>query len=145
MGEILLSSVPPSNLHLGTLEGLFELSRHPARAPDLPRVLLPELKDTVICAALGVEVPGHRLKQLTLMLRLLKACFFTHRSLMMKSQQNRIELVTRPVFYQRLTDSVFERIQECDNSKAVDILDRILKRDLYKMVAEIKLSPGSRL
>ena len=95
MGEILLSSVPPSNLHLGTLEGLFELSRHPARAPDLPRVLLPELKDTVICAALGVEVPGHRLKQLTLMLRLLKACFFTHRSLMMKSQQNRIELVTR--------------------------------------------------
>ena len=46
------------------------------------------------------------------------------------------------VAYQRLTDSVFERIQESDNQKAVDLLDRILKRDLYKMVAEIKLSPG---
>ena len=63
-------------------------------------MLLPELKrhkDTVICAALGVEVPGHSLKQLTQtwIVRLLKACFFTHRSLMMKSQQNRIESVTR--------------------------------------------------
>jgi len=49
------------------------------------------------------------------------------------------------VAYQRLTDSVFERIQECDNRKAVDLLDRILKRDLYKMVAEIKLSPDDQV
>merc|ERR1711914_56626 len=33
------------------------------------------------------------------------------------------------------------RMSECQNERAVDLLDRILKRDLYKMVAEIKLSP----
>ena len=51
-----------------TLEGLFELTRHPSRAFESPRALLPELltyKDTVRCAALGAEVPGHRKKQLT--------------------------------------------------------------------------------
>ena len=32
----------------------------------------------------------------TLIVRLLKTHFFTHRSLILKSQQNRIELVTRP-------------------------------------------------
>ena len=51
-----------------TLEGLFELTRRPSRALDSPRALLPELqryKDTVRCAALGMDVPGHRQKQLT--------------------------------------------------------------------------------
>ena len=44
-----------------TLEGLFELTRRPSRALNLPRALLPELqryKDTVSCVALGPEVPG---------------------------------------------------------------------------------------
>ena len=44
--------------------------------------LLPELqryKDTIRCAALGAEVPGHRQQQLTqtLIVRLLKTLFFT--------------------------------------------------------------------
>ena len=65
-----------------------------------PRALLPELqrhKDTVRCAALGAEVPGHCQEKLTqtLIMRLLKP-HFLHRSLILKSQQNRIELVTRP-------------------------------------------------
>ena len=65
-----------------TLEGLFELTRRPSRALDLPRASLPELqryKDTVRCAALGAEVPGHRQQQLTqtLILRLLKTHLFT--------------------------------------------------------------------
>ena len=65
-----------------TLEGLFELTRRPSRALDSPRALLPELqryKDTVRCAALGVEVPGHRQQQLTktLIVRLLQMHFFT--------------------------------------------------------------------
>ena len=46
------------------------------------RALLPELqryKDTVRCAALGAEVPGHRQQQLTqtLIVRLLKTHLFT--------------------------------------------------------------------
>ena len=65
-----------------TLEGLFELTRRPSRALDLPCALLPELqrnKDTVRCAALGAEVPGHRQKQLmhTLIVRLLNMHFLT--------------------------------------------------------------------
>ena len=65
-----------------TLEGLFELTRRPSRALDSPRALLPELqryKDTVRCAALGAEVPGHRQQQLTetLIVRLLKTHFLT--------------------------------------------------------------------
>ena len=51
-----------------TLEGLFELTRRPSWALVSPRALLPELqryKDTVMCAALGAEVPGHRQQQLT--------------------------------------------------------------------------------
>ena len=71
----------PSSLSR-TLEGLFELTRRPSRALDSPRALLPELqryKDTVRCAALGAEVPGHRQQQLTqtLIVRLLKTHFFT--------------------------------------------------------------------
>ena len=69
-------------------------------ALDLPCVLLTELqrnKDTVRCGAPGAEVPGRRQQQLTqtLIVRLLETHFF-HRSLIVKSQQNRIELVTRP-------------------------------------------------
>ena len=86
-----------------TLEGLFELTRRPSQALDLPRALLPELqryKDTVRCGALGAEVPGHRQQQLTQTLLktidLLKT-HFLHRSLILKSQQNRMELVTRPL------------------------------------------------
>ena len=47
--------------------------------------------------ASGAEVPGHRQKQLmqTLIVRLLKTHFFTP-VLKMKSQYDRIELVTRP-------------------------------------------------
>ena len=77
------SSQQLPRLRLGTLEGLSELTWHPrARALDSPCVLLPELqrcKDTVRCAALGVEVPGHRQQQLrqTLIVRLLKTHFFT--------------------------------------------------------------------
>merc|ERR1711923_60177 len=68
-----------------TLEGLFELTRRPSRALNSPRALLPELqrhKDTVRCAALGTEVPGHRQQQL-------------RQTLIVKSQRNRFELVTR--------------------------------------------------
>ena len=69
--------------------------------------MLPKLqrhKDSVRCAALGAEVPGHRQEQLTqtLIVRLLKTYTFLHQSLIVKSQQNRIELVTRPVKQQQL-------------------------------------------
>ena len=46
-----------------TLEGLFELKQCPSRALDWPHALLPDLlryNDTVRCAMLGAEVPGHR-------------------------------------------------------------------------------------
>ena len=60
-----------------TLEGLFELTRRPSRALDLPHALLPELqrfKDTIRCTTLGTEVPEYRQLQLmqTLIVRLLK-------------------------------------------------------------------------
>ena len=47
----------------------------------MPRALLPQLqryKDTIKCAALGAEVPGHRQQQLThtLIVRLLKTHLF---------------------------------------------------------------------
>ena len=45
-------------------QGIFELTRHPSRSLDSPRALLPD-KDTVRCAALGAEVPGHSQQQLT--------------------------------------------------------------------------------
>ena len=76
----LLSTIPLS-LPL-TFEGLFELTRRPSKALDLPRALLLELKIymvTVRCAVLGAEVPGHCQKQLaqTLIVRLLIKHFFT--------------------------------------------------------------------
>ena len=59
------------------LEGTFKLTLCPSRAFDLPCALLPELhrnKDTVDCAPLGAQVPGHRQKQLmqTLIVSLFK-------------------------------------------------------------------------
>ena len=82
-----------------TLEGLFELPHCPWTL-DSPHALLPELrryKETVRCAGLGTEVPGDRQKQLTqtLIVRLLKT-HFSHRSSVLKSQQNIVEFVTRP-------------------------------------------------
>ena len=57
---------------------------------------LQRYKDTARCGELGAEVPGQRQQQLTqtLIVRLLKP-HFLHRSLIVKSQQNRMELVTR--------------------------------------------------
>ena len=57
----------PSTLPL-TLERILELTLRPLRACDSPHVLLSELqrnKDAVRCGKLGMEVPGHRTKQLT--------------------------------------------------------------------------------
>ena len=73
-------------------------------ALDSPRVLLPELqrcKDTVRCAALGAEVPGHHQQQRTqtLIVRLLKTHFF-QRSLTEKSHHNTI--ATRPACIQKI-------------------------------------------
>ena len=74
-----LPAIPSSQSQ--TLEGLFGLTQRPSRALDSPHALLPELqryKDTFRCAALSVEVPGHRPKQAsqTLIVRLLKTHFF---------------------------------------------------------------------
>ena len=57
----------PSSLSR-TLGDIFELTRRPSRALDWPCTLLPELQrimDTVMYAALGMEVPGHRQDRLT--------------------------------------------------------------------------------
>ena len=62
-----------------TFEGLFKQTQCPPRVLNSPRVLPPELQrdeDTISCAALGAEVPGHQLTQ-TLIVRLLKTHFFT--------------------------------------------------------------------
>ena len=74
-------------------------------------MLLPELqrnKYTARCVALCAEVPGHCQQHLTQtsLVRLLKTHFFTHRSLIVKSQQNRIQLVTRPDLAQSQPDVV---------------------------------------
>ena len=89
----------PSSGKLYFLPFLQATPSSPSRTLDSPHALLPELqryKDTTRCAALGVEVPGHRQQQLTqtLIVRLLKTHFFTL-ILEKKSQQNRTELVTR--------------------------------------------------
>ena len=78
-----LPFLPATPLSLSqTLEGFFELTRRPSRALDSPCALLLEIqrrKDTVRCAALGAEVPGHRQDQpmQTLIVRLLKTHLFT--------------------------------------------------------------------
>ena len=58
--EILFSYVPPRNFLISvlTLEGIFELTRHPSRALDSPFVLLPALqrkKDIFRCVAKKVR------------------------------------------------------------------------------------------
>ena len=63
-------------------------------------MLLPELqiyKDTVKCGELGANIPGQHQEKLmqTLIVRLLKTHFFAP-IFDVKSQQNIIELVTRP-------------------------------------------------
>ena len=70
--------------------------------PSFPtRALLPELqryKDTFRFTALGVQIPGHRQWQLDTQ-PWLCICWnrtFAYRSLILESQQKRIELVTRP-------------------------------------------------
>ena len=75
---LLRSSQQLPRFRLGPLKGFLS----PSRALDSPHTLLPELqtyKDTVRCAALGAEVPGHHQQQLTqtLIVRLLKTHFFT--------------------------------------------------------------------
>ena len=62
------SSQQLPRLRLWTLEGLFGMTCRPLRALNSPCELFPELqryKDTVRCAALGHEVPGHGQEQLT--------------------------------------------------------------------------------
>ena len=90
------SSQQLPRLCLGPSKGFFELTRRPSRALNLPRALLPELqrkKDTVRGVVLGVEVPGRRQKQPT---QTFVETNFLHQPLIVKSQQNRIEIVTRP-------------------------------------------------
>ena len=77
---IFRSSQQLPRLRLGPLKGFFELTRRSSRALDSPPALLLELqryKDTVRCAVVGAEVPGHQQKHLTqtLILRLLKIHF----------------------------------------------------------------------
>ena len=74
--------LPATSLSLSrSLEGSFELTRHPSRAFNLPRALLRELqriKETNRDAVLSAGVPGHRQEQTkTLIVRLLthaKSC-----------------------------------------------------------------------
>ena len=72
----------------------------------------------------SAEVPGHRQQQLTqtLIVRLLKTHFSTHGSLTVKSQQDIIELVTRPGPHQSghqgplvhtVGQLLLERLQDC--------------------------------
>ena len=96
-----LQFLPATPLSLsGTLAGLFELKRCPSRALDLPRVLLPELlrnKDTVRCAAVGAEAQdtvGNIWREPWMCV--CQKCTCSHQSLIVKSQQIRIELVTSP-------------------------------------------------
>ena len=72
----------------------------PSQTLDSPFALPPELqiyKDTIRCGELGAKVPVHGQKQLTktLIVHLLKNAFFSQKSLIVKSEQNSIALVTR--------------------------------------------------
>ena len=76
-----------------TLKGLYELTLRPLRAISPPCTLRPQLqknKDTIGCAWSGSKVPGHCQKQLTQTLIVENA--FLHPSLVVKNQQNGIEL-----------------------------------------------------
>ena len=67
------------------LEGLFELTQHPSRAPNLASFVP---SGTSGIQGLGADVSGHSHKQPT---QTLIVCFCV------KSQENETELVTRPV------------------------------------------------
>ena len=73
------------------------------KAHDSPCALLPELqrnKDDLKCAVLGAWVQGQRQKtaDANLDCAFVENALLLHRSLTVKSQQNIIELVTRPGF-----------------------------------------------
>ena len=88
----------PSSLSSRTLEGLFELTRRPSNALDWLCALLLELqrnKDIVRCATLRRESPSTPPTTADANLDFYERTFL-HQSLFVKSQQNRIELVTRP-------------------------------------------------
>ena len=91
------SSKQLPRLRLGPLKGFFELTRRPSRALNSPCALLLELqryKDTDV--PLYARRSQDNVKNRTpKTLRLMKRTFL-HRSLIVKSKQNRIELVTRP-------------------------------------------------
>ena len=70
VGETLFSSVPPINslVSVSDPRRAFWADTAPPRALYWPHEWLPELqsyKDTVRCASLGAEVPGHRQQQRT--------------------------------------------------------------------------------
>ena len=118
--------------------------KSPSRALESPRALLPELqryKDTVRCAALGAEVPGHRQKQLTqtFIVRLLKMHLFTPIS----SQQNRIELVTRPDDLQFLDKAVGTK--KLTKSFGWETLDSFMQHDVQEFLRVLldKLEVGN--
>ena len=75
-----------------------------------------------------------------MIVRLLKTHFFTHRSLILKSQQNIvIELVTRPVVYQGTTELSFEELRAARYWKKVEEAEMKQKQeDLEKMMSELK-------
>ena len=103
-----LSLLPATPLSLfWNLEGLFELTRCPSKALNLPRALLPELqrnKDTVRYACCA-RCRGPRTPSKTANANLdcefvENAHFFTYLwSLIVKSLQDGIELVNRPGHY----------------------------------------------
>ena len=93
------SQQTPSSLSR-TLEGLFELTRRPSRALDSPRAMLPELQRYKDRQVWRSRRGGPRTSSTTTDANLdcafvENALFYTQSSIV-KSQQNRIELVTGP-------------------------------------------------
>ena len=87
-----------------TLEGLFELTWRPSRALYLPCALLLELQrnknDAVRCSTLGRDWRSYDTVKNNWRKPPFCVCWkctFLHWSMIVKSQQNRIESVTRPV------------------------------------------------
>ena len=80
------------------------------------------LKDTVGCVALRAITPGHCQDQLMQTQCVCYKCTFLHRPLIVKSQQNRIELVTRLGLLQRLGSSISRTLLAETSLKVVDTL-----------------------
>ena len=79
--EMLQSSGPPSNSLVPIIgKGFFELIRCPLHALCVVSGTAETAEDSVRCAALGAEVPGHLQKQLTqtLIVCLYKTLFYTN-------------------------------------------------------------------